>query len=244
MAVDIQAVLDKLSARERYIVECLFGIDRDRMASYAEIGKSFGGREGKTLSRQRILQIINSVRKRIGSKSWDLLEVSFPGPGPSPEQLARETAKIKQKVLGYLRKVGSDDALDYAAVHKLLGVPMPDHRPPAVVEYYSELASCLAFFQDYNARMFGRYKYCTKCERIRPIGEFYILHQGYHWQICKECNTKRCSARRTAKRLEETVDPESINTSEIGYTDIPAGARGAGRLVKRHSRRDLISSNN
>jgi hypothetical protein len=196
MSETFKAVSSNIDERDAVILDWYFGVSLGGRMAMSDIGKSLprANPDWGTLSRQRVEQIIKRIRESAGEAAWKAIEAYYPE-APSESHIRKQAVKARSAVVGYLRVVGPSDPLQYDQVHKLLSIQKPNNRGRETASF-DDIASCIAFMQDYGARVFGRYRYCTKCDQIKPIDCFYKLaaRGGKTWQICSSCNTKRAMA--------------------------------------------------
>jgi hypothetical protein len=204
----------QLDARERFILDKHFGISGERI-TFREMGERMGEIGWPVVKRQRVHALMLEAKERLGPEIWDALEKSFPEP-VSESRIAREAARRRTKMLGYLRKTDEHDNLQYEVVHQKLGLPIPDHRI-GHTHVMDEVQSCWAYMEDYGARNMGKYRYCTMCKSVKPaagpLAEFYTMQNGQKYQICSTCNTTRCV--RFSRTGDGTVEGRQVDCKKI-----------------------------
>ena len=190
----------ELDERDLEVIDLYFGLSSGVRLNLSQIAAKLG------FSREWVRRLMARISKQMGHH-WNLLEEQHPKPTPEYKRV-RDERRGRNAIRQYLRMVGDRDPLQYVQVHTGLGLPLPAHRRNAATAAMNEVESCFAFMEDYDAKMFGRYRYCTMCKEIQPIDQFYrVKPRGYHWQFCKSCNTKRSLAYAQSKREEKNKVP-------------------------------------
>lgn len=189
----------ELDDRERFILDKHLGVSGERL-TFADIGQRMGEIGWSTVARQRVHALRDEIKERIGPEGWSRLMQMYPEPVPE-SRIRKEQAKRRTAILKHLRAATESSDLHYEAVHKAAGVSIPHHRI-GFTKQMDEVQSCYALTEDYGARNFGKYRYCTMCRQIKPsagdLSEFYRIRKAgkedetYIYQICVGCNTKRC----------------------------------------------------
>jgi hypothetical protein len=190
----------QLTPKEKFILEKSFGVYEDRLP-YREIGERMSDIGCQPISKQAVEQNRTRLESKLGADVWKMLEKFFPEP-ISETTIKKAISKVRVSILNYLRAADENTNVQYAHVHRLLGLEIPPHRV-ATAETMTELESCYAYMQDYNARNMGKYRYCTMCRTIKVASgeesQFYEVRNTSKndgsttkYQICKPCNTKRC----------------------------------------------------
>lgn len=147
------------------------------------------------ITRERVRQLENRVKERIGQENWDKLEGIYRPPIPlavSERALKAQRTKIRK----YFKSVKPSENIQFGSIMDALGIQF-EHISDAYEQ--DETESCLTFFELYGITDFGRLKLCRACHQVKSVSEdpeaseFYKIGGTDRFSgRCKKCNTERC----------------------------------------------------